>query len=265
VDLNLVILIFLLGLRHGLDPDHITIIDNFSMRLTKKGSRIACYTGTFFALGHGLTITLMSLAITLGFDLFNLTQHTPNWLVWVPTVLLLIIGYLNLSSLLKSETYQPVGWRSRFLKIKAPEKINALSVFFTGLLFALVFDTATHVTALSYAALSADRVWASLLFGLIFTSGMVIADTVDGVLLYRISSVGLSDKVVLRYRRIMGWIIVISSFTLAAYNILSTFFSELTLSSTASSTAGILLVLVVAFMYVKLFTRISNLKGQSGY
>ncbi|MBM3442587.1 MAG: hypothetical protein FJX89_07815 [Bacteroidetes bacterium] len=262
MDFNVVILIFLLGLRHGLDPDHITIIDNLSMRLTEKKSRIAYWTGTFFALGHGFTVTSMSLVINLGFSSLDLSQHAPTWLVWMPTLLLFVIGFLNLSSLLKNEKYQPVGWRSRFLKI--PENINALSVFFVGVLFALVFDTATHLTALSYGALSSNAVWSSLFFGLIFTFGMVISDTVDGVLLYRISILGLSDKVVLRYRRIMGWIIVISSFTVAVYNILSTFYTKISLSTTASSTAGIMLVLLVAFIYIRIFMYLSKLKVQGG-
>ena len=50
-------LIFLLGLRHGLDPDHIAIIDGISMRLTQQKNKLAPWVGTLFALGHGLVIT----------------------------------------------------------------------------------------------------------------------------------------------------------------------------------------------------------------
>jgi high-affinity nickel-transport protein len=51
---------FMLGLRHGFDPDHIAIIDGVSVRYAATKPLLAKWTGTLFAAGHG-TVVLASL------------------------------------------------------------------------------------------------------------------------------------------------------------------------------------------------------------
>jgi high-affinity nickel-transport protein len=59
-------------------------------------------------------------------------------------------------------------------------------MYFVGVLFGLGFDTATEVALLSLAALQAvsgDPVWLVLFLPLLFTAGMVLVDTLDGMLM----------------------------------------------------------------------------------
>ena len=51
-------LFFLLGMRHGIEPDHIAAIDGLTLRAHDHHERHAPWTGSLFALGHGLAIAL---------------------------------------------------------------------------------------------------------------------------------------------------------------------------------------------------------------
>src|SRR2546428_14111160 len=57
--LGLTALVFLLGLRHGFDPDHLVAIDG----LTR--SNRSRWNGLFFSLGHGMVVTLVGLVVAL--------------------------------------------------------------------------------------------------------------------------------------------------------------------------------------------------------
>ena len=70
--LGLAALVFLLGLRHGLDPDHLAAIDGLTRAGTREGARRWC--GLFFALGHGVVITLVGLAVAIA-----ATEWEPAW------------------------------------------------------------------------------------------------------------------------------------------------------------------------------------------
>ena len=258
-------LIFLLGLRHGLDPDHIAIIDGISMRLTQQKNKLAPWVGTLFALGHGLVITLIAFIISNGSKSLHFSASYFEWIQWIPVVLLLVIGFLNLTSLLKNKIYQPAGWRTHFIPKKLINSTSPLSILLVGVLFAMVFDTATQAAAWGYAASSSGSSFAALIIGLVFTTGMVITDTIDGQLLYQISKKAAANETVWQYRRNLGWIIVISSFAIAAYKIISHFYPVIELNDTANLIAGLILVALVGYTYIKVFMRLSKIKTVNGY
>ena len=58
------LLMFVLGLRRGLDPDHIAMTHAMAYRSLAQRPRLAIRIGTPFALGHGLTVALIS--VTMG-------------------------------------------------------------------------------------------------------------------------------------------------------------------------------------------------------
>jgi nickel/cobalt transporter (NiCoT) family protein len=258
-------LVFLLGLRHGLDPDHIAIIDSISFRLTHQKSKLAPWVGTLFALGHGLVITTIAFAVGRQANYFQFSATSFDWLSWVPIALLVLIGTLNLRSLLNKKIYRPTGWRTHFMPKKLINSTSPWAILLVGVLFAMVFDTATQAAAWGYAASSSGSSWAALLMGLIFTAGMVITDTIDGRLLYLVSKKAGADDTVWQYRRNLGWIIVVSSFAVAAYKIGCHFFRFIELSDTCNLAIGLLLVLLVGFTYIKVFIRLSKIKTAHGH
>src|SRR2546427_5991794 len=68
--LGLAALVFVLGLKHGLDPDHLVAIDGFT-----RSSR-SRWCGLFFSLGHGVVVTLVGVAVAL----IATEWQAPPWL-----------------------------------------------------------------------------------------------------------------------------------------------------------------------------------------
>ena len=64
---------FLLGLRHGLDLDHLATIDAITRTVQGNLSKMV---GFLFSLGHGLVVTIVSLVIGSGL----MQTHIPEWL-----------------------------------------------------------------------------------------------------------------------------------------------------------------------------------------
>ena len=57
--MSLLALVLVLGLKHGLDPDHLVAIDGFT-RTTRSR-----WCGLFFSIGHGLAVTLTAVTVAL--------------------------------------------------------------------------------------------------------------------------------------------------------------------------------------------------------
>ena len=84
-------MVFLLGVRHGFDLDHLATIDSIT-RTVKSQVRLSKFVGVLFSLGHGVVVILMTLVIASG--LVRLT--TPAWLdamgSWISIIFLFIFG-----------------------------------------------------------------------------------------------------------------------------------------------------------------------------
>ncbi len=252
-------LMLILGLRHGLDPDHIAVIDGLTLRAVEQHSAVQRWVGTLFALGHGLVVTLIAMAVSKASLSFGISASVAAIAGWVPTVLLIVVGCLNLRALLRVGDYHSVGWKSRFLPQRLRSSSHPVVILLVGMLFALVFDTATQAAAWGYAATAQGGLLAAFYVGLVFTLGMVITDTLDCRLACQMLH-NANHQGARRYRRVLGWLIVGLSFGIAGYNISSHFFPELTLSDTAYSTTGAMLFGLVLCGYVWLAWHTSKLR-----
>jgi len=73
---GLALMVFLLGLRHGMDPDHLATIDGLARYNGQNRPRLARWSGCFFSLGHGAIVTLVA-----GFVAATLHDGAaPQWL-----------------------------------------------------------------------------------------------------------------------------------------------------------------------------------------
>ncbi len=253
-----VLLMLSLGIRHGIDPDHIAIIDGMTMRHASLNSPIAKWVGTLFAIGHGLVVTIISVLVAL----ISGKLDIPIWLMaiaeWIPIALLLLLGFLNLKSLLIKEPHKIVGWRTKLLPNKLKNSTNPLSIILIGVLFATVFDTASQAAAWGYAASLRGGILASVIMGLVFSAGMIVIDTIDGRVLYSILNKKTNQSLITNYRKWIGWAIVIMSFTIALYKITITFFPIVQLGYYANTLVGLIFIAFVVSIYV--VTLFKNIK-----
>lgn len=175
--IGLIAMALLLGLRHGLDLDHLATIDAVTRTVRVNRS----FVGALFSLGHGFVVTLIS--VVIGSGLVRL--ETPEWLEGVGTVIsvafLLFFGFLNLWSVFSQS--KPSGF-----KIAIAEKLGThpAGILLIGALFALSFDTISQVALFALSASLVSGALLAVILGLSFTAGMVCSDGVNGLLVSKV-------------------------------------------------------------------------------
>lgn len=210
-------LMFVLGLRHGLDPDHVAVIDNIVFRTAEQRPRIAAWTGTLFAIGHSLSVAAVTLGVSLATGWWQLPDWTGAAVDAMVVLLLVLVGTLNLSALLRARDYVPVGWRAGLVPGPLRRSTHPAAVVAIGVMFGLVFDTATQAAAWGAAAATRGGIGAAATIALAFAAGMTIADTIDSQIVSRLLRGGRdAEPQVARYRRAVGWLIVALSYGMAA-------------------------------------------------
>lgn len=179
-------LVFALGLRHGVDADHVATIDALT-RLSRQ-PRHARWCGALFAAGHGAAVLALVLALTLASG----GWQAPAWLAplsaWISISLLALLGAANLRSAWQAMPGEPVvlrGLRGRVLGrlLGSGHPAAAAAV---GALFALSLDTVSLALMFALSGASAGGPAQSLLLALVFAAGMAITDGANGIWLARL-------------------------------------------------------------------------------
>jgi len=210
-------LVFLLGLRHGLDPDHIAVVDNLTFRAHAVRPRLAPWVGTWFAFGHSLSVAIVAVGVSLLSGLVAFPEWIGSAFDLLVIALLLVVGGLNLRALLRPDGYQPVGWRSRLVPRRLRGATSPVAILAIGMIFGLVFDTATQAVAWGTAASAGGGVAGALAIAAAFAAGMILTDTADSQLVARLLRRGGDQDRVRQYRRGVGCVIVTLSFAMAGY------------------------------------------------
>lgn len=210
-------LVFLLGLRHGLDPDHVAVIDNMTFLAVDERPRMAAWTGTFFAIGHSLSVAVVALGVAWAAGQFVWPEWIEPAVDVMIVALLVLVGLMNLRVLLRPGAYVPVGWRQRLTPARLRSSSHPLAVVLVGAIFGLVFDTATQAAAWGTVAANGGGAASALLIALSFALGMILTDTADSQIVVRLLRRGENTGKIHTYRRGVGWVIVGLSFGMAIY------------------------------------------------
>jgi high-affinity nickel-transport protein len=202
-------LAYTFGLRHALDADHISAIDNVTRKLMHEGKR-PLGVGFFFSLGHSTIVVLLSIAIAATAS--HIQNRFPDMqriggLVGasVSAFFLIAIAFINLlvlrgvvgafNRLKRGEQHDEsdlnamlnqLGIMGRIFRPVLRVVDCSWKMYGVGFLFGLGFDTATEIGLLGISAAVATHglpIWSILLFPLLFTAGMCLLDTADGILM----------------------------------------------------------------------------------
>src|SRR5215210_6439027 len=100
--LSLVAVVFLLGLKHGLDPDHLAAIDGLARFNAGRKPLLARWSGLLFSAGHGVVVTAVAIAVAT----VATEWKAPEWLeqagVWISIGFLALLGAANLLAVLRT-------------------------------------------------------------------------------------------------------------------------------------------------------------------
>lgn len=201
------IVAYVLGLRHGVDCDHIAAIDNTTRKLIQQG-KPRFTVGTWFSLGHSTIV--FGLIATIVFVTRSVIGKIPalqNWGNIAGTLIsgafLFIIGFINLLVVfgvyhlfkqakrgeINEEQLEEFmanrGFLNRLFRPLFKFVNDAWQIYPIGVLFGLGFDTATEVALIAISVgvgvSSSVPLWQIMVLPLLFTCGMVLTDTSDGV------------------------------------------------------------------------------------
>lgn len=206
--LGLAVTAFTLGLRHAVDADHISAIDNVTRKLLQEKKKPVAV-GFFFSLGHSTIVVALSVVIAAtaaAVRNFHTLQSIGGLIGTGVSAFFLyaiaIVNFLVLWEIVRAfrkvkrgeeyneqtldEFLNQRGLMARFFRPLLRMTDKSWKMYPIGLLFGLGFDTATEVGVLSISAVLATRglpVWTILLFPALFTVGMCLLDTTDSILM----------------------------------------------------------------------------------
>ena len=196
---------YVFGVRHGVDADHIAAIDNTTRKLLQENKR-PLTVGTWFSLGHSTIVVGLIVALVFATQSIEAAipslRSTGNLIgTAVSGAFLFLIGLINIIIVLEvyrifqglkhgryneselEEQLMKRGFLNRFFGrlfrlVETPRQIYPI-----GVLFGLGFDTASEIALIAIAVSVAISIpfYVVLVLPLLFTSGMVLVDTTDGI------------------------------------------------------------------------------------
>ena len=216
---SLILLVFVLGLKHGFDADHLATIDGLTRWHSSRGAQLANYCGALFSAGHGLVV----MAVAVGASLLASQWAVPSWFeltgAWISIGFLLGLGLLNLYAVLSAAPEQVVAlrgirgrWLGRLTRAEHPLLIAGI-----GMLFALSFDTLSLALLFGVTAQGAGGMPEALLLGGLFTLGMLVADGANGLWIARL--IRRADQTARIASRVLGLAVGGMSLMVAAYGV----------------------------------------------
>jgi high-affinity nickel-transport protein len=210
VGIGVAITAWTLGLRHAFDADHIAAIDNSTRKLIADGGR-PLGTGFFFALGHSSVVMVVGVGITVAAKAVFKAVVTPSsgfesaggvagtllsasflWMI-AALNLVVLVGIVRVFRDMRKGIYDEQeleaqllsrGLMYRFFGRMMRSIEHTWQLFFVGFVFGLGFDTATEVLLLAgtAAAVTEGLPWyAVLTLPLLFSGGMMLCDSIDGL------------------------------------------------------------------------------------
>ena len=198
---------YVLGLRHGVDVDHIAAIDNTTRKLIQQGKRPSTV-GMWFSLGHSTIVIALIVGLVLatravatnvpalessGAIIGTLVSGGFLWIIGLINVIIVVGIYKVFQGLKQGKLNQAEldnlldkrGFMNRFFSPLFKIVSEPWQIYPIGVLFGLGFDTATEVAlvAISIGVGVSTNIplYYILILPLMFTCGMVLVDTSDGV------------------------------------------------------------------------------------
>ena len=175
-------LAFILGLKHGLDADHLATIDGLTRYNARTNPGLAKVAGALFSLGHGVVVLVVAFIA----GILSAGWQTPGWLevtgATVSVLFLFGLALINVHAVLTTApnaVVAPSGLKARLfgrvLTVRRPWAIAAV-----GMLFALSFDTVSQAALFALAAGRFGGVSQALFVAGLFVLGMLLVDGING-------------------------------------------------------------------------------------
>jgi high-affinity nickel-transport protein len=213
----LLVLVFMLGIKHGFDADHLATIDGLTRFNARTNPRVARLCGTLFSLGHGAVVVAIALTVSTLAQRWQVPQWIETAGAWISIGFLTLLGLVNLHAVTAAQAHEvvaPVGIKGRWLG-RLARTSNPGWVMLVGALFALSFDTLSQAALFALTAARFGGWEHALTLGLLFMAGMLVTDGVNGLWISRL--IARADQIALVASRVMGLVVSSMSLLVAAF------------------------------------------------
>jgi high-affinity nickel-transport protein len=215
------LLVGVLGFRHGFDADHIAVVDGMTRARQLQGFWTSRLVGAQFAFGHSAMILLASLL------LHGQSASLPQWLdglgMAISTCFLLAISASNFAHAWRpaSDTPRPLGpVAGALMRITGHQLHPAL----VGMAFALSFDAMAQAAFFASRGSQFTGMSAVVLLASAFGLGMMVADAANGALLNWFST--RSDRLARHASRFSSGFIALVALLTASAGLLRVFHQD---------------------------------------
>jgi high-affinity nickel-transport protein len=213
---GLVALAFTLGLKHGLDADHLATIDGLTRFNARVRPAMARWCGVLFSLGHGAVVVAIAVTVSTVARHWQVPEWAADLGAWISIAFLVALGLLNLATVLRTapgDVVLPIGlksgWLTRLQHTESPWLVAAV-----GALFALSFDTMSQATLFALLGAQFGSALNAAALGLMFMFGMLVMDGLNGLWISRL--ITRADRVARVASRTMGLAVAGLSLSVAA-------------------------------------------------
>lgn len=254
----LVALAFVLGMKHGMDADHLATIDGLTRFNAAAGRpRLARMCGFLFSLGHGAVVCIVAVATGLLFQQGVVPQWMEDVGAWVSAFFLILLGALNLNAVFSTpahEMVRMVGIKGRWLgNLKSAG--HPFLIALVGSLFAFSFDTLSQAALFSATATQYGGVSHAFFLAVCFMFGMMVTDAANGLWISHLLQ--RADATARAASRLMGVTVALLSLSVAALGLSRRFFPEASAWQHGRELfIGTAIVVIIAFSF--LFARYSQ-------
>ncbi|WP_315906190.1 sodium:proton antiporter [Priestia koreensis] len=225
--LSLFMFVFVLGLRHGLDADHLACIDGITRYNLDRNHRVAHWVGTCFSFGHGMVVAGVGVVLASFSRHFTFPAYFDGIVTWVSIISLFLIGTLNVYNLLRPTAekgdFRVQGVKSKLLPRFVRETSNPFLIMLIGGIFALAADTVSQTSIWAVAA-GQSNPYMPYLLGATFVIGMMITDTIDSFIVF--GMLKQSNAFGKSASRLMGWVIVFLAYGVSMYQLFTYFYPK---------------------------------------
>jgi high-affinity nickel-transport protein len=167
--------VFLFGLRHGLDHDHLAALTDIAASNDSARSRML--QGTTYALGHAVMLALLGLiAIAFGSYIPDAVDEIAGKVIGVTLIALAVYVVISLVRNRKHEDYHVPSRAGLLLKLFG-KKLDERSAFTIGMIHGIGAETPTQVGLFLFAA-GVGGTSLALLGMLVFVLGLFITNTI---------------------------------------------------------------------------------------
>ena len=181
--LALLLAVFVLGARHGLDADHIAAIDGVARFNAAQRPRLARGCGAWFSLGHGGIVVAIAMVVALAAPAWTVPEETEQVGTWISILFLALLGAMNIAAVFATPPHavvQPAGLRGR-LFARLSHAGSPWLVALVGALFAISFDTLSQAALFALAGTQFGGARHALALAVTFAAGMLLVDGANGL------------------------------------------------------------------------------------